>query len=331
MKLLMISTDKKMFQQGSAVSLRQIETAKKWEEVHIIVFTDKSFREVHFAPNVWVYPTRSGSKFMYAFDAKRLGKFLVKGRGITHVTTEDSSLTAMAGLALKKQFKIQLEINVHTDIGSKNFTWNFENKVRKAMALSYLPQADSVRVVSPRIKKYLTDDLKIEEGRITVRPIAVDADKIKNSPVTTNLKVKYVQFTKVVLVASRLEKEKNVRLAIEAWPQVLAKVPRAGLVIVGSGRERERLEALVDRLGIAASVKFEDWADEKTLISYYKTADVFLNTSLYEGYGMTLAEAKAAGTKIVSTDVGIAKEAGAIIAVWKADDVADKIVYSVGQ
>ena len=42
------------------------------------------------------------------------------------------------------------------------------------------------------------------------------------------------------------------------------------------------------------------------MISYYKTADLFLLTSDYEGYGLTLVEAVAAGVRVISSDVGIA-------------------------
>ena len=38
----MISTDRKIFEEGSAVRVRQIEYAKEYEEVHIIVFAKKS-------------------------------------------------------------------------------------------------------------------------------------------------------------------------------------------------------------------------------------------------------------------------------------------------
>ena len=51
---------------------------------------------------------------------------------------------------------------------------------------------------------------------------------------------------------------------------------------------------------------FEGW--QENLISYYKTANLFLLSSNYEGYGMTLLEAAAAGCPIISTDVGIAGE-----------------------
>ena len=43
-------------------------------------------------------------------------------------------------------------------------------------------------------------------------------------------------------------------------------------------------------------------------------ADLVLVPSNYEGYGMTIVEALAAGIPVLSTDVGIAHEAGAIVA-----------------
>jgi len=46
---------------------------------------------------------------------------------------------------------------------------------------------------------------------------------------------------------------------------------------------------------------------------YYKLADLVLVTSRYEGFGAVIVEALSAGKPVLSTDVGIAKEAGAII------------------
>ncbi len=340
MKLLMISTDKKMFERGSEVALRQIEYAKTLglEELHVIVFAPRTYTEMNIAPNVWVYPTRSFSRWLYPFDAIKLGRFIVEKRRITHITTEDPSLTGMVGVSLKRRFEVDLEIQLHTDIGSPYFTYNAINKIRKAMALSYLPKADRIRVVSDRIKSYLVDSLGIEAAKISVRPIGVDIGKIQGVPVIAgaDLHIKYPQFEKIVLMASRLEKEKNIKLALRAWPAVIERFPSAGLLIVGSGREKATLENLArseDRTSVVGqaggsgttSVIFEDWATKETLISYYKSADVFLNTSLFEGYGMTLVEAHAAGCRIVSTDVGVAREVGAEIVGWDAQEIAQKI------
>jgi glycosyltransferase involved in cell wall biosynthesis len=328
MKLLSISIDRKMFEEGSAVRARMAELARTMDELHVIVAADTRFKEGSFASNGWLYPTRTSWKPMYGLDAAKIGRFIIERRGITHITCQDPFLTAMAGVSLKKRYGLPLEIQVHTDIGSPNFTYTFGNRVRKAMALSYLPKADHVRVVSERIKKYLVEELSIPAEKIEVRPIAVSTEGIKNAPVTADLHKKYPQFEKVALMASRLTPEKNIEAALEAWPQVSAQLPKAGLIIVGSGPRLASLRALATKLGISGSVAFESWVDQPTIASYYKTADLFLNTSLFEGYGMTLVEARAAGCPIVSTDVGVARECGARIVSWDPADIARGITES---
>lgn len=312
-RLLSIGTDRNLFVPGSAVGKRQIEYAKQWDEIHIIVSTDKSFTETSIAPNVWVYPTRSAIKMLYPFDAVRLGRFIIERRGITDITCQDPFLTAFAGVSLQNTFKLPLELQIHTDIGSPNFPYSIANRIRKALALSYLKRADTVRVVSNRIKEYLINTLGIDDPKITVRPIAVNVEIIKNAPITIDLHKKYPQFSKIVLMASRLEPEKDFELAIHSWAEVIKNFPKAGLIIVGSGGEEAKLKSLVGKLDLNDSIVFESWADQTTLYSYYKTSDLFLVTSMFEGYGMTLVEAQAAGCPIVSTDVGVAKEVGATI------------------
>ncbi len=344
----MISTDRKIFEEGSAVRARQAEYAKEWGEVHIVVF-DKGKKqngdqmvgpaearrkntETVISPNCWAYSTQSKTKFMYPFDAINLGRFIIEKRGITEITCQDASLTAMAGVSLKKQFNIPLEIQVHEDIGSPNYGYTATNKIRRVLAKSYLPKADKIRVVSSRIKDYLVGSLGILDSKITVRPISVDLEKIRNAPIVedADLRKKYPQFEKVVLMASRLEKEKNIEGALKAFKIVLSKIPKAGLVILGSGSQKKSLEDLAKKLGIENSVIFLGW--QSYPFSSYKTCDCFLVTSLFEGYGLTLAEvnaSKGGGNNIVSTDVGIANEVGARIVGLGAGEIAKGILEKI--
>jgi len=338
MKLLMISTDRKIFEKGSPVALRQIEYAKNYEEVHIIVFALRSSQEVSeisLAPNIWVYSTRSSSRWMYIFDALKLGRFITEKRGIADVTCQDPFETGLVATLIKARHPMKLELQVHTDIGSPYFQkFTKLNRIRTIISKYTLPRADRIRVVSKRIRDYVarfTDPSKIE-----VRPIVVDENKIKNSSIIeeNDLRKKYPQFEKIILMASRLEPEKNITLALEAFKIVLGKIPKAGLVIVGEGGEEKKLKDLACELGIYKNdnlvqnaVVFEKWQDD--LVSYYKTCDCFLVTSLYEGYGMTLKEAQIAGTSIVSTDVGIAREVGAKVAKWDKEGVSERVIEIV--
>ena len=107
-------------------------------------------------------------------------------------------------------------------------------------------------------------------------------------------------------MASRLEKEKNIVLAIEMMRELIRQYPKIGMVIIGDGKEKKNLERLVSKYNLQKNILFEGWQND--LISYYKTANVFLSTSLYEGYGLTIVEALASGCPVVSSDVGIASE-----------------------
>lgn len=277
------------------------------------------------APNCWAYSTESRSRLFYIFDAIRLGRFIVSRRGITDITCQDS-FTAIVGMHLKKLFGVRLELQIHEDISSPYYVQNALRKLRKYLLISYIDRADRIRVVSQRIRKYLIDTLHVDDSKIEVRPIGVDQEAIIKAPMTVDLRKKYPQFGKIVLMVGRLEREKNFESAIHSWQKVIKEIPNAGLVIVGDGSEKRKLRSLAERLEVEKSVVFEGWLERDEIFSYYKSADLFWNTSLSEGYGMTLAEAHAANCPIVSTDVGIAREVNAVISAFSEDDMVKKVI-----
>lgn len=292
MKLLSISNDKKIFDRESAVARRQIEYAKKYEEVHILLRARK--QEKTLASNLWVY----GSYWRYG-----LARFLVEKRNITHVTCQDPFENGLIGTLIKRRHPVHLEFQLHTDFDAQS-SW------RKYLAKYNFTYADHVRVVSERVKNQIKK--YVPEEKIEVRPIFVDTEKIKNAPITVDLHKKYPQYKKIALMVSRIEKEKQIDMAIRAF----AQLPEYALVIVGEGSLKKKLQKMS-----TPNVYFEGWHDPAT---YYKTADVFLSTSTFEGYGMTLVEAKSVGLRVLSTDVGVAKEIGAEI-VNSTEDIIQKL------
>jgi glycosyltransferase involved in cell wall biosynthesis len=69
-----------------------------------------------------------------------------------------------------------------------------------------------------------------------------------------------------------------------------------------------RLRDQVRRLQLAEQVTFEGEADAASIARHYHAADVFVLPTLYEGYGMAVAEALARGLPIVSTRTGAIPE-----------------------
>lgn len=100
------------------------------------------------------------------------------------------------------------------------------------------------------------------------------------------------------------ERYKGVDTVIEALPAVLARVPDAQYVIVGSGGDAVRLKSLTERLGVAGRVHFLGSVDDATLRACYQTCDVFVMPSAKEGFGFVFLEAMQYSKPVVAADAG---------------------------
>jgi glycosyltransferase involved in cell wall biosynthesis len=316
MKILMISIDKDLFDENSEMRQRIIEYGNLTEELHVIVFNRYKLGEavgtdmILASSKVFIYPTDSDSKFSYISDAKKITKKILKthSHGLDLVTAQDPFMTGWVGYKIAKKFKIPLQIQIHTDFLSPYFKKeSLLNRIRVLIAKFIIPKASCIRVVSERIKNsLLARGYWLVPEKIVVLPIFVDIGKIKNTSISIDLHKKYSQFDFIILMASRFTKEKNIKIAISAINEIIKEYPKTGLIIVGVGPEENNLKLKIKNLKLLNNVIIEPWNND--LISYYKTADLFLLTSNYEGYGRTIIEAAAAGCKIVSSNVGIADE-----------------------
>jgi len=107
----------------------------------------------------------------------------------------------------------------------------------------------------------------------------------------------------IILWIGRVEPYKRADVMIDAMPKVLARVPRARLVVVGEGSARRALAERAEALGVGAAVRFTGFISEDEKIAALKTAAVVVNTSEKEGWGMTVIEGNACGAPSVSSDV----------------------------
>lgn len=305
----MISTDRNIFIRDSAVAFRMARYGALTQELHIIVFAERSLglENQQIGPNVWVYPTNSRNRWFYVRDAVAVGRRITRERKINLVTTQDPFEAGLAGMRIAKIAQAQLQVQVHTDFLNPWFLrQSLLNRVRARIAPRVLKAANGIRVVSPRIKGTLLKAFPAIAGRVVVLPIFVDVKRIREHTPTIDLHKQHPQFEQIILVVSRLEDEKNVALALYTFQKVFQKYPKAGFVIAGSGRGERQLKTLAKKLGLEKSAVFV--GEQSDIYSYYKTADVLLLTSNYEGYGMVLVEAAAADCPIVTTDVGIARD-----------------------
>lgn len=315
MKILLISTDRNILKKGSAVRKRMLKYGGLVEELHIIIFSKRGFKEKKIGENVYVYPTNSFSRFCHPLKAKRIGiKILKKQKDESKwvITTQDPFETGWVGLKIlenfRKKLKIGFQIQIHTDFLSPFFKKeSILNRARLFIAKKTLKKANCVRVVSERIRESILKSEKYKPHcEVNVLPIFVDKISNPDEDLQIKLKEKFSQFNFLILMVSRLESEKNIRIALKVVNEILKKYPRVALLIVGSGSEEKKLKNKAEKLEIDKNVFFEGAKTEKELAGYYKLANTFLNTSNYEGYARTLVESALYSLPIITTDVGIA-------------------------
>jgi glycosyltransferase involved in cell wall biosynthesis len=107
----------------------------------------------------------------------------------------------------------------------------------------------------------------------------------------------------LVIWIGRLEHYKRVDVMVEAFAEIRRQVPEARLSIIGAGQARGALEQLVRQRGLGGAVEFTGYISEERKIEYLQRAALLVNTSVKEGFGLTVIEANACGAATVSTDV----------------------------
>lgn len=299
MKIISISTDRKVFEMNSAIRERIIEYGKLFDELSVIVFTLSSHEyesSEKISSNVTVYPTNSSNKLSYISDAYRMGKVLiVKSKSAEQksvISVQDPFETGIVGMLLKLSYGLPLQIQVHTDFFNFPYiTHSVLNAIRIFLAHLTLPFANQVRVVSKKVFVSVSN----LSPKIELLPIYTNIERIPNRNLTSHFNV---------LSVSRLEGEKDLQTAIKAFALHLKSYPNSTYTIVGDGSEKNKLEILCKNLGVENKVKFAGWREN--LGEFFQSANVYISTSLYEGYGMSLVEAGSYGLSVITSNTGLA-------------------------
>jgi len=155
----------------------------------------------------------------------------------------------------------------------------------KAVALAVAPRVSAQIAIS----RYVADHV---EGRSVVIhpgvPVVPDAPSAGREP--------------VILVAQRLEAEKDTDVAIRAFAASGLAASGWRLEIAGNGAQRDALEVLAARLDIAGAVRFLGRQADVSLLM--TRASILLAPCAAEGLGLTVVEAMAAGLPVVAAEAG---------------------------
>ena len=163
-------------------------------------------------------------------------------------------------------------------------------------------KVDRIITVSEFLKRELVAKYFVEENKIRVIYNGVDTERFNPKVNGDNIRKAYeLGDSPVVLYLGRLAPYKGVQFLIEAIPLVLKEVPKAKFLIGGAIRyDTPDLWRLVKKLRIKKATIFAGYVPNDVVPNFYACCDVFCYPSLWEGFGLTPAEAQACGKPVVA-------------------------------
>ncbi len=170
-----------------------------------------------------------------------------------------------------------------------------------------LPQlarrARHILTVSEFSKAGIVRKLGIPAAKVTAVPNGVNLDMFRPTNATP-VRRKYGLTQAYVLFVGSIDPRKNLQRLLEAW-RMIPRLHAAELVIAGG---TSRIFRRVEGHGGDERVRFLGFVPDADLPGLYSGANAFVMPSLYEGFGLTVLEAMACGTPVISSTAGALPE-----------------------
>lgn len=193
----------------------------------------------------------------------------------------------------------------------------------------YYKKYNQVVTVSNEAFKSFNEVLKSNNYQLEQQVIKdiIDENFLKLQANKNNLSLFNEDEINIVTVC-RLAKEKGLFLAIESCKNLIHKGYKVHWYIVGEGSERNYVEHLIKNYKLECNFTLVGMTENP--YPYMKSCDIYVQTSLFEGLGLTVIEASYLNKPIVCTNFptvyGILEhEKTGLIAEMNAIDIANKI------
>lgn len=219
---------------------------------------------------------------------KRNFSRIIKLRDILKKEKPDIAVSFMA----EPNFRLlvaSLGLNVKTIVSVRNDpNKEYAGKIGKFVGKWILPIADGCVFQTKEAQEWFPERLQ-RKSTIIFNAVKEAFFHIERRPVDGE-----------IITCGRLEAQKNHKLLIDAFAEVVKEYPYAKLKIYGEGSLREVLQEQINKLGLQEKAFLMGATND--VAKALQTADLFVLSSDYEGMPNALMEAMAAGVPCISTD-----------------------------
>ena len=208
----------------------------------------------------------------------------------------------------------------------------------KFLVPRYARKADAIIAVSEITRQHVMQYLPIAGDRVVTVYSGVD-DAFREAEDTEGreaLRCRYDLPARFFLYSGAIYPPKNFTRLVQAYARV---GPAAGVSLVIAGGENRFLSAhelkVPEALGLSPWVKWLGWVEPKLLPSLYRRAEVLLLPSLFESYGLPIAEAMAVGCPVLTANrygtKEIAGDAALLVDPESVDEITEGMRRLIGE
>jgi len=140
-------------------------------------------------------------------------------------------------------------------------------------------------------------------SRVDVVPNGIDLDHFTPGPEQDRYDGPTLVFV------GRLNRYKGVDLVIRALAELAERGRAPRFLVAGSGEERDRLERLAERLGVADRVSLLGYVTEERKLELFRRSWIHVLASEKEGWGLSVLEAAGCATPTIASDAPGLREA----------------------
>lgn len=269
-------------------------------------------------PNVIVRKI-AGEKILYRLRVwllKKLYQRAVAENGQPDVLYSHYVFITKEAVALRETYHVPLVAMEHWSEIQKP---NIPARILR-MTDSY-KNADQVVAVSKSLQKTLKEKFNVN-ACVVYNMVGKD---FHYKPGTSSGPVQYV-------AAGSLIPRKGYDLLIQAFSKVHLAKEQWHLNIIGSGKEKENLQQLVEQYNLQDNITLSGQRSKEEIVALYQQSDVFVLPSRMETFGVVYIEAMACGLPVIATPCGgpeefVNKDNGLLVPVNDVDQLAEAIEY----
>jgi glycosyltransferase involved in cell wall biosynthesis len=313
---------------GQNVYVRQVGEALAERGWQVDMFTRKASATqetvVEHGPNCRTIRLVAGPEdfvprdeiFKYLPDfVTQLRKFQLANNIQYQIVHTNYWLSSWVGMELKKVQPIQL-VHTYHSLGAVKYKSISDippiANTRLEVEKTCLETADCIVATSPQEQEHMRS-LVSQQGNIEIIPCGTDIKRFGSvSPAKARLRLGLPKHSLVVMYVGRFDQRKGIETLVRAMSRsILPGLADVRLIIAGGstpgnsdGIERDRIEKIVDELGMRDYTMFPGQVDHETLKHYLAAANVCVVPSHYEPFGLVAIEAMASGTPVVASNVG---------------------------